>query len=116
MPQPIDTIRKARQLRRTMTLPEVLVWQRLRQSPMGIKFRRQHPVGPYMLDFYCPSAKTGIEIDGIAHDRGSNPQRDEVRDAWLTAKGLRVIRIPAADVLRSVDEAVDAIVRACGGR
>jgi len=49
MPQPIETIRKARQLRRTMTLPEVLVWQRLRQSPMGIKFRRQHPVGPYVL-------------------------------------------------------------------
>ncbi|GGB99961.1 hypothetical protein GCM10011494_18050 [Novosphingobium endophyticum] len=116
MPPPIATIRKARRLRREMTLPEVLIWQRLRQSPLGIKFRRQHPLGPYVFDFYCPAAKSVIEIDGIAHDMGDNPGRDVARDAWVEAKGIRVIRIPASEVLRSVDEAVEAIVRACGGR
>lgn len=115
MPVPIQTIRKARRLRREMTLPEVLVWQRLRLSPQGVKFRRQHPLGAYVLDFYCPSAKTGIEIDGIVHDMGDNPERDCVRDAWLAARGVRVIRIPASEILRSVDEAVETIVRACGG-
>ena len=113
MPPPVQTIRKAHRFRREMTLPEVLVWQRLRKAPMGIKFRRQHPVGPFVLDFYCPAVKTAIEIDGIAHDMGDNPQRDMERDAWLREKGIRVIRVPAGDVMRSVDEAVEAIVRAC---
>lgn len=116
MPPSGQTVRKARRFRREMTLPEVLVWQRLRKAPMGIKFRRQHPVGPFVLDFYCPSVKTGIEIDGIAHDMGDNPQRDVERDAWLREKGIRVIRIPAQDVLRNVDEAVEAIVAACRER
>ncbi|MEJ2410091.1 MAG: endonuclease domain-containing protein [Novosphingobium sp.] len=113
---PVQTIRKARRLCREMTLPEVLVWQRLRKVPMGIKFRRQHPVGPYVLDFYCPAVKTGIEIDGLAHDMGASPERDAERDVWLRGKGIRMIRIPARDVLQNVDEVVESIVQACRER
>jgi very-short-patch-repair endonuclease len=102
----------ARKLRSQMSLPEVLLWQRLRQCK-DVKFRRQHPVGNYVLDFYCPSAHTCIEIDGISHNMGGKPQRDTLRDAWLKDQGIKVIRIPAADVLQSADDVADAILCAC---
>ncbi|GLK46778.1 MULTISPECIES: endonuclease domain-containing protein [Novosphingobium] len=110
---PIQTIRHARNLRRTMTPPEVILWQHLRRSPMGLKFRRQHPIGPYVLDFYCPSAKTGIEIHGAVHDMGENPEHDLHRDAWLCEHGIAIIRIPACEVLRAPETAVAALVSTC---
>ena len=64
-----------------------------------------------MLDFYCAKAKLAIEIDGISHDMGDRPQRDERRDTWLKRYGVTVMRIPAADLNHGVDEAADAIVR-----
>jgi very-short-patch-repair endonuclease len=99
------TVRRARALRRTMTLPEVLLWQRLRGQPCGVKFREQHPVGDYVADFYAPLTKMIFEVDGLAHDLGDRPERDSLRDAWLVARGFRVVRIAARDVL------ADAVVR-----
>jgi very-short-patch-repair endonuclease len=107
------TVKKARKLRRQMTLPEVLLWQALRLRPDGVKFRRQHPAGPYILDLYCESALTGIEVDGMAHDMGDNPARDERRDAWLSEQGIAMIRIPAREVLASVDDVVRYLVARC---
>jgi len=78
----------ARKLRRQMSLPEVLLWQELRRNPQGVKFRRPHPVGPYVIDFYCARAKTGIEIDGLAHDAGDRPEQDELRTEWLGGAGF----------------------------
>jgi len=75
-------------------------------------FRRQHPIGPYVLDFYCAKANLAIEIDGISHDMGHQPQRDVRRDAWLKKHGVAVMRIPAAALMYGIDEAADAIVRA----
>jgi very-short-patch-repair endonuclease len=112
----VATVAKARKLRRQMTLPEVLLWRILRQSPHGLKFRRQHPAGPYVLDFYCPSAKLGVEIDGIAHDMGNRPRYDERRDAFLQERGVEVVRLPAVEVLKSIDKAADAIVAHCRSR
>jgi very-short-patch-repair endonuclease len=74
-------------------------------------FRRQHPIGPYVLDFYCAKAHLAVEIDGISHDMGDHPQRDERRDAWLRKHDVKVLRIPAAELIQSIDETVDAIVR-----
>ncbi len=74
-------------------------------------FRRQHPIGPYVLDFYCAKARLAIEIDGMGHDMGDRPQRDIRRDAWLEARGVSVIRIAASELTRGIDEAADAIVR-----
>ena len=99
----------ARKLRREMSLPEVMVWQRLRSSKIGVKVRRQHPIGPYVVDFYVREAGLVIEIDGEAHDRGHHPSRDERRDAFLTNNGYRVLRIPAADVLRNIDGVLEGI-------
>ncbi|UAJ10092.1 endonuclease domain-containing protein [Glacieibacterium megasporae] len=96
VPRNVDT---ARRLRRDMSLPEVLLWQELRLRPGGLKFRRQHAVGEYVLDFYCSAARLAIEIDGRSHDHADRPQRDISRDAWLATQGLRCIRIPAAAVL-----------------
>jgi very-short-patch-repair endonuclease len=74
-------------------------------------FRRQHAVGPYVLDFYCPKARLAIELDGISHDTGDQPQRDIERDAWLEAHGIAVIRITSAEWRSGMDEVADAVVR-----
>ena len=93
-----------------MRLPEVLLRQRLKVSPQGIAFRKQHPIGGYRADFYCPAAKLVIEVDGAAHDMGNRPERDAERTQRLEAKGYQMIRIPAADVLRDADAAAQSIV------
>ena len=105
------TILRARQLRQHMSLPEVMLWQILRKKPLGIKFRRQHPFGSYILDFYCASAKLAIEIDGQSHDMGDRPERDVRRDMFLRQRGIAVVRIAASDILDDVEDIADQIVR-----
>lgn len=107
---PKSTIRMARKLRRDMSLPEVLLWRILRERPGGNKFRKQHPIGSYVLDFYCLEARLAIEIDGIVHDMGDQAERDPIRDAWLGARGIKTIRIPARDVLANAAEVARWIV------
>jgi very-short-patch-repair endonuclease len=110
---PKKTINGARQLRRTLSPPEVQLSSRLRERVPGKPvFRRQHPIGPYVLDSYCAKAILAVEIDGVSHDMGDRPERDEHRDAWLKKRGVTVIRIPAAELARDFDQASDAIVRA----
>ena len=110
-----QTVAKARTLRRAMSKPEAAFWQILWTHPGGLKFRRQHPMGPFILDFYCPHAKLAIEVDGCAHDMGDNPERDELRDQWLRERGLRVLRIPATEVLRDMESALRLILSESGG-
>jgi very-short-patch-repair endonuclease len=100
----------ARQLRKAMSLPEVKLWQVLRQHPEGFKFRRQHPSGPYVADFYCHEARLVIEVDGEVHNRGDAPIRDEHRDRWFADKGLTVLRIPAIAILNDLDTAVAGVI------
>ena len=117
MPRPKlqRNLTKARELRRAMSLPEVLLWNQLRKNPDDIHFRRQHPLGPFVLDYYCAAARTAFEIDGISHEIGNRPDRDEARDQWLQTHGIRVVRIPASDVLHSPEAVADGIVRFCKG-
>ena len=110
---PRATVTKARKLRRTTTWPEIILWRRLRQRPEGFKFRRQHPAGAYVLDFFCSEARLAIEVDGIAHDMGAQPDRDQARDQWLKEQGVDTIRIAAGEVTRSPDSVVESIVGAC---
>jgi len=93
-----------------MSLPEILLWQCLRRRSLGLKFRKQHPLWPYLLDFYCPEARLVVEVDGEAHDRGDRPARDAARDHFLRQRGLTVIRVPARDVLASPQTVAEAIV------
>jgi very-short-patch-repair endonuclease len=104
------SVRRARRLRRTMSLPEVLLWQVLRQRPDDFKFRRQHASGPYDLDFFCSDARLCIEVDGEAHNRGDRPARDAARDAWLAAAGIKTLRIPASEILKNLEGATAGIL------
>ncbi|HEX8466409.1 MAG TPA: endonuclease domain-containing protein [Allosphingosinicella sp.] len=108
-PRP-GAVGQSRRLRRRMSLPEILLWRELRQRPSGLKFRRQHPSGPYTLDFYCNDAKLAIEVDGEAHGRGDRPEKDAARDEWLAGAGIETMRIPAVEVLHDVEAAVRGIV------
>ena len=111
--QPIRQVKRARTLRKAMSLPEVLLWQALRERPGGYKFRRQFPIAPFTVDFACLSARLAIEIDGVAHDRGNAPQRDLHRDRFVMQSGFRIFRIPAQDVLNQLENCVLGIVEAC---
>ena len=107
------TVKRARALRREMSLPEVLLWQRLKLRPRGFKFRKQHPATPFVFDFYCHELRLILEVDGAAHDMGDRPERDMARDAHFRAKGFKILRIPASVVLRDPDEAAEAIATYC---
>jgi very-short-patch-repair endonuclease len=93
-----------------MTPPEIGLWLALRRNDAGLRFRRQHPAGGYVLDFYCAPALLAIEVDGEAHARGDRPARDAIRDAWLGSCGVRVLRYPARDVLADLDAVVRHIL------
>jgi very-short-patch-repair endonuclease len=107
-----------------MLLPEVLLLTALRKRPAGLRFRRQHPAGPYILDFFCPECRLGVEVDGEVHSRGDRPEKDRVRDSWIQAQGVRTLRILASDILADLDAVVRHVVvvargeypsTACGG-
>ena len=101
--------------RKTPSLPEGLLWRELRAKAGGMKFRRQHPVGRFVLDFYCAAAKCGFEVDGIAHDMGDRAERDAARDEFIARQGIRVVRIPASEVLADPIGIAEAMVRMCRG-
>src|ERR1700704_6618834 len=101
MRAPELTFSRARKLRRELSLPEVLLWDCLRKHGVaGLRFRRQHPIGPYILDFYCSSARLAIEVDGFTHETAARARHDERRAAWLSERGVTVLRFRAIDVLR----------------
>ena len=109
---PPSTIRRAKKSRREMSFPEVILWQQLRRRPAGLKWRHQHPAGPYELDFYCDAVRLAVEVDGEAHNRGDRPARDVRRDAWVARHGVRTLRIPASAVLGDVEFVIRHIVDA----
>ena len=113
MDAPTVTRDRARRLRGQMDLPEVLLWKQLRRRQLeGLHFRRQHPIGPYILDFYCDEARLAVEVDGHSHDVADRPQRDQRRDKWLAGRGVTTLRIPARDVLGSMDGVLATIAAA----
>jgi very-short-patch-repair endonuclease len=98
---------RARALRRDATPAERLLWQGLRNRAIGgLKFRRQVPLGPYIADFYCASAKMVIEVDGVSH---IDPRSDAVRDARMAEHGIRVVRVANRDVLANLEGTLIAI-------
>ena len=99
-----------------MTLPEVLLWQHLRQRPDGLKFRRQHAAGPYVLDFYCEEARLCIEVDGAAHESDVAADNDARRDAWLMDAGVETLRVAAREVLGNMDGVIQLIILRCRAR
>ena len=113
---PLETVKRARRLRSEMTLPERMLWTELRKRPGGFKFRRQHPAGHFVLDFYCASLKLAIEIDGAAHDGADAAARDEARSHFLRSQGIATTRIPARKIMSGKENVVLRLVEICRDR
>ncbi len=93
-----------RALRRNLTPAEAALWKHLKASQLhGRKFRRQHSIGNYILDFYCPSEKLAIELDGQVHYHSAAEQADLERDAVLEAFGIIVLRFENKDVFENLE-------------
>ena len=104
----------ARELRHQMTPPERKLWSALRAKQLGVKFRRQHPIGPYIADFYTRDAALVVEVDGeMAHSGEERQAYDAARDAYMQNLGLNVLRFPAREVFRNLDGVIDAIRHQC---
>ncbi len=102
--KPKPKVALARQLRKTMTEPEVTLWYRLKDRSEGLVFKRQKAYGPYILDFYCFAARLVVEVDGALHWEEEVMARDMVKDAYLTRNGLHVHRVPAEDIYEDADD------------
>ncbi|HSG93422.1 MAG TPA: endonuclease domain-containing protein, partial [Methylotenera sp.] len=101
----------SRQLRSEMTVAETHLWQHLRTRQIcGKKFRRQHPVGKYILDFACIEAKLAIEVDGGQHNELQN--YDNQRTAWLEVLGWKVLRFWNNEVLQNIEGVLEEILNA----
>ncbi|MCA9292931.1 MAG: DUF559 domain-containing protein [Phycisphaerales bacterium] len=104
-------IQRARQLRQDQTPPEGVLWSRLRDRRLGgIKFRRQHPVGPYTLDFFCMQAMLAVEVDGAMHGVAGARRHDDARDVFLRSEGIEVLRIPVREIVTNMDGVLVAIL------
>jgi len=100
------SVTNARRLRKAMTDVERKLWTKLRDRQLErVKFRRQHPLGDYVLDFYCEERQLVIEVDGGQH----TPERDAARTAWLEAHGCRVLRFWNHDVLLRLPDVLEMI-------
>ncbi len=102
------TLPLARKLRLTPTDAEIRLWSRLRRKQLeGFRFRRQHPLGPYVVDFFCPEAKLVVEVDG-----GQHADDGETRTRWIEAQGYRLIRFWNNDVLANTEGVLSTILDA----
>jgi very-short-patch-repair endonuclease len=107
------SIYQGRQLRSRMSPSEIRPGRLLRLRPHGLQFRRKHPFGPFVLDFFCKPAAVAIEVGGIAHEFGDAPSRDERRDCWLQKQGIETLRVSAEDVRTNLKGVVAHIVNRC---
>jgi len=98
-------------MRREMTSAEACLWERIRGKRLGgLRFRAQHPVGQFILDFYCPICKLAIEVDGGSHD--GEAEQDMARTAQLTAYGYRVLRFTNTQVMTQIADVLEQIQKA----
>jgi very-short-patch-repair endonuclease len=106
-------VRRARTLRQQSAEPEQLLWTALRNGQIGgLRFRRQHPIGRYVVDFYCHSAGLVVELDGMSHD--DKIVQDVERSKYLEARGLRILRVLNLDVMDDLDAVSREIARLGG--
>jgi len=102
---------RARAMRKAMTEPEVMLWSRLRgRHPDKPTFRRQHPFGSMILDFYCPAARLAVEVDGASHWGDDAQAKDAARDRWLMSQGVRVYRVPAGRIYHDLGGVTDGVL------
>ena len=100
---------RANQLRKNMTAAEKCLWGYLKKGLSGHKFRRQHALGTFIVDFYCHSAKLVIELDGSIHNRVDVKENDTFRQRTIEAEGLKVLRFSNSEVMNNISEVIKAI-------
>ena len=111
MSLPPTKVERARELRKNLTDAERLLWSRLRRRQIhGRRFRRQHPIGPFIADFACTEAKLVIELDGGQHVERKD--QDAARTRWLAERGYRILRFWNNDVLTQVEAVVQIVATA----
>jgi very-short-patch-repair endonuclease len=94
---------RRRELRGSLTVAEARLWSCLQCGRLGWKFRRQHSIGPFIVDFYCPAGRLAIELDGAAHDSTSASSYDHKRSGYLRDKGVHVVRFVNDDVIQNLE-------------
>jgi very-short-patch-repair endonuclease len=105
-----QTIELARELRRNPTSAEAILWAALRRRALaGFRFRRQHPIGAYVTDFFCNEASLVVEVDGPVHDRIGRQRHDRLRDEALCRHGLRLVRVRNEEVTSDLDAVLERI-------
>ena len=105
-----DNIDRCRNLRKNQTDAEKKLWRILRNRQLtGIKFRRQFPVGKYILDFYSPEYRLGIEADGGQHYKDEGKKRDELRTRELSRLGVKIIRFSDREILNNIEGTCEII-------
>jgi very-short-patch-repair endonuclease len=108
---------RAKSLRLTMTRAETLLWRYIKAGHIdGLQFRRQSPMGAYIVDFVCHAAKLVIEVDGSTHDFESRLRQDQIRDRWLASRGYKVLRFTNHEVLSTLEGVVTVIHEAASQR
>ena len=109
------TLRRARDLRGKLTNAEALLWPQLRRGIRGLRFRRQHPIGPYIADFASIPVRLVIEIDGATHSTEKERLHDARRDAFLRARSWQIVRVTNEEVYRSLDAVLELIWQRSSG-
>lgn len=97
------------QLRANMPMPEKILWAKIRNQQLGVKFRRQHGIGRYIVDFYCAECALVIELDGESHYNHSAQEYDAIRDNYMRSIDLQVLRFTNLDVMNNLDSVVRRI-------
>jgi len=94
-----------------MPKPEEVLWQRIRRKQLGVKFRRQHGIGRYIVDFYCPELNLVIEIDGDSHFSTEGKEKDTIRVAFMEALGIEVLRFTNEEVMNQTESVLERIMQ-----
>jgi len=109
---------RRKELRNNSTSEEILLWLKLKNSQLGFKFRRQHSIGGYVVDFYCPSKKLVVEIDGKEHSKKENQEYDKIRSDYFAGLDISVLRFTNIEINTNIEGVVKRILNfspPCGG-
>jgi len=105
-------IEQARRMRKDPTQAEALLWEKLRKRRLGgLKFRRQHIINPFIVDFYCPAAKFVIEVDGSVHKH--QKEYDRVREEYLEELGYKIVRFRNEEVIENIEMVLAGVYNTC---
>jgi very-short-patch-repair endonuclease len=102
-------LERRKELRKASTQQENILWQELRNSKLGFKFKRQHSVGGYIADFYCAEVRLIIEIDGSSHDTADQKEYDKFRDEFLKELNHKVLRFKNSQINNELSNVLDEI-------